>query len=413
MSTKQLKEKEGKLGQLQDELSKAFEEARQTEDGTLDLSKVKALGEELSARQVAEEISRRNKELEELGKELDSLRAVDDAYQKAQSASSIVHPGGEQKSEPEPQTVGEKVTASPIYKAWREGDRSQPISIDYGLKELKTLFETGTGWAPESTRTGTVIDATTRPVQVIDLFPSGQTGQAAVIYMEETTRTHAAAEMSEGATFPEAEFALSEKSEPVRKVGTSIPVTDEQLEDVAMVQSYLDNRLRFGLRQRLDNQLLNGDGIAPNLEGILNRTGLQSLSKASGDSIPDTIFKSMRTIRVSGRAQPNQIIMHPEDWEKVRLLQTSDGVYIWGPPMDQGPERMWGLPVTQADSLTTGTAVVGDFANFAQLFERRGIDMQMGFTGTQFTEGKQTMRADMRVALAIYRPGAFAEVTGL
>ena len=110
---------------------------------------------------------------------------------------------------------------------------------------------------------------------------------------------------------------------------------------------------------------------------------------------------------------PGAVIMHPSDWEQLRLLRTADGMYIWGSPSDQGTARVWGLPIAQSDAIAEGTALVGDYANFSQLYERRGVEVSMGYVGTQFTEGKQTMRADMRVALAVYRPAAFCSVTGI
>ncbi|KKL84678.1 hypothetical protein LCGC14_1962300, partial [marine sediment metagenome] len=264
----------------------------------------------------------------------------------------------------------------------------------------------------ESTRIGLMVDEPTRPIQVTDIIPSGATSQAAVVYMEETTRTHAAAEMNENASYAEDTYVLTEQSSTVRKIGTSIPVTDEQLEDVAMVQSYLDQRMRFGIRQRLDGQILTGDGAAPNLRGINNVVGIQTQAKG-GDPTPDAVYKAMTLIRVTGRAQPNAVIMHPNDWQDIRLLRTADGIYIWGSPSDAGPERIWGIGVVQSDAQTENTGLVGDYANFSQLFERRGIEVKVGLDASDFTTGKQHMRADMRVAFIVFRPAAFCTVTGI
>ena len=122
----------------------------------------------------------------------------------------------------------------------------------------------------------------------------------------------------------------------------------------------------------------------------------------------------MTKIRVTGRAIPTHHVMHPTDWQNVRLLRTVDGVYIWGNPSEAGPERLWGLPVVQCDADVAATGYVGSFLPaFVTLFEKRGIDVQIGFVGTQFTEGKRTVRADMRAALVFTRPAAFCSVTGL
>ena len=105
--------------------------------------------------------------------------------------------------------------------------------------------------------------------------------------------------------------------------------------------------------------------------------------------------------------------MHPNDWQDIRVLRTADGIYIWGSPSEAGEARIWGLPVVVTDAETENTALVGDFDNFCQLFERRGIELKIGFNNDDFTTGKQTMRADMRVAFVVFRPTAFCTVTGI
>ena len=122
----------------------------------------------------------------------------------------------------------------------------------------------------------------------------------------------------------------------------------------------------------------------------------------------------MTKIRVTGRAMPTHHVVHPTDWEGVRLLRTADGVYIWGNPSEAGPERMWGLPVVQCDADSAGTGYVGSFLPaWLSMFEKKGVDIQIGYVGSQFLQGKRTVRADMRMALVFFRPAAFCSVTGL
>ncbi|MEP1255686.1 MAG: phage major capsid protein, partial [Alphaproteobacteria bacterium] len=277
----------------------------------------------------------------------------------------------------------------------------------------KTLMATTAGYAPESTRLPGFVDAATRPIQLIDIIPFSPTGMSSIKYMEETTRTHSSAEKAEGAAFAESAFAFTEKTSDVVKITDSLPVTDEQLEDVAMMQGYINGRLTFGIRQRLDGQCLVGNGSSPNLRGIVNVSGIQTQAKGS-DPVPDAFFKAMTKIRVTGRAIPTHHVMHPTDWQGVRLLRTSDGVYIWGSPSEAGPERLWGLPVVQNDARSAGSGLTGSFQPaWISGFERKGVDIQIGYVGTQFGEGKRTVRGDMRAALTLFRPAAFCDVTGL
>jgi HK97 family phage major capsid protein len=278
---------------------------------------------------------------------------------------------------------------------------------------VKTLFETAAGFAVENRRSGLVVDKATRPIQVVDMIPAFQIAQAAFVYMQETTRTPGAAERAEGTAYPESTFVFAPATSPVQKIADSIPVTDEQMEDVDTVRSLLTQRLSFGIRQRLDQQILVGNGTSPNLRGILNVSGIQTQALGADDRIA-AFMKALTLIRFTGRASPSGAVFHPTDWQSVILTKTSAGEYLFGNPfMGAGPSSLFGIQVALSDALTQGTAIVGDFNTFSRLDERRGVEVQTGYVGTQFTDGKLTLRADMRAAFTITRPAAFATITGL
>jgi len=416
MDPQELVEKRKKLADRHKLMEQVLKEAGENHD----FRNVACLGDDLTTQQKVEKFRELNTELQELTEEVKRLEFEEvrrNVEEIRKAMGERASPGGVSHPEAEGATggksLGELFVGSEEYKAFLKGDiRKEQLAVSMEEMGLKTLFQTSAGWAPESTRIGRVVEAATRPIQVLDLIPMGETDEASIVFMEETTRTHAAAETAEGAAYPEATFALTEKSSTVRKIATSIPVTDEQLEDESQVRSYLENRLRFGVRQRMDNQVLNGNGTAPNLEGVLNATGIQTQAKGD-DPRFDAVQKAITKVRVTGRAQPGAIVVHPNDWQEIRLTRTADGIYILGNPAQAGPQSLFGLPVALSDAIAEGTALVGDFQNFSQLFERRGLDVQVGFVGTQFTEGEQTIRADIRVAFVVFRPAAFATVTGL
>lgn len=322
-------------------------------------------------------------------------------------------PGTNGKKEMKRRTLGEIIVNAPVFKNYRatKTPMSEIVDVDgFGLANVKALFITSSGWAPYPEQTSIVVDAVTRPVQLLDLVPTGRCNSGSLEYFEETTRTHAAAERAEGAAYAESTFILTKQTETVRSIGDSVPVTDEQLDDVAQAQSYLDQRLMFGVRQRLDQQVYSGNGTAPNLSGITDRS-IQTQAKGTDPTL-DAIYKAMIKVRVTGRAFPNVVVIHPNDWQDIRLVRTADGQYIWGHPSEAGPERVFGVRVVAADIATEGTALVGDL-NYCQLFERSGIQVEVGFINAQFTEGEKTIRAGLRAAFAVYRPNAFCSVTGI
>jgi HK97 family phage major capsid protein len=280
-------------------------------------------------------------------------------------------------------------------------------TLDY---EVKTLFQRTAGWAPESTRTGRFVEYATRPLQLLDFIPVGNTSQALVKYMEETTFTNNAVEVAEGVAPTEAVLAETERSVTVQKISEYLTVTEEQLADVDQVADYVDSRMRFMIQQRMDGQIVVGDGTPPNLIGIINASP-QSQARGADDAT-DAIYKAIVKVRVVGQAMPNAVIIHPTNFQPIRLMR-ANGMYVWGHPSEVGPVRLWGLPIVESQAITLNTAVTGDFANFCQLVMRQGVEVQVGYSGTGFIEGKQVVRATLRAAMCWYRPSAFCLITGL
>lgn len=408
-----LKDVKGQMDELRKKSHAVFQEA-----GTeMDLTKVKSITGNTFEK--AAQIRAWNDELNDLGKKHDDLQATLKAAERARVAPDArereegAGNGNDTQIPGQRKSFGELFTESPAYKL-KSGNAGPEATLDCDVKHfLKSDMTTAAGWVPETTRNGRLIDAVTRPIQVVDLIPQNSTTQSAVVYMEETTFTNNAAEAAEAAQYGEAALALTEQSSPVRKIAVFLPITDEQLEDVAQARGYIDNRLPFMIRQRLDLQLLVGDGTPPNLKGLLNYSGIQTQAKGA-DATPDAIYKAMVNVRVTGGAMPNAAVFHPLDWQDIRLLRTADGIYIWGNPSDAGVSRIWGLQVTEAQALTQNTALVGDFANYCELAVKRGINVQVSNSHSDyFIKGKQAMRADMRAAFVVYRPAAFCKVTGV
>lgn len=425
MSFPALKEAQGKLDAKRKEALDIFNEA----GPDMDLTKVKSVSGAYTAMDVAAHIRTLNDEMGELQKEVDTLSSV-------QKAADRVHQNPEQgvkgaesgdlNGQRRVKSIGEQFTESDTYNALfkdegygRKSRNNTFISpesellIPTGAIGLKTLLTTSAGWAPQAVRTDVVVENAQRPVQITDLIPTVETTQNAVVYMEETTFTNAAVETAEAGTYAESALAWTQRTVNVRKIATFLPVTDEQLEDIPQIRGILDQRLPFMVQQRLDAQIMAGDGLGQNLTGLTSVAGISTQPKAA-DSAPDAVLKAIVKVRVTGRATPSDVLFHSTDWQNVRLLKDSTGNYIWGSPAQVGPLQIWGLPVTQTETGAVGTAVVADFPRYTALYIRRGLNTQVSNShSTFFVEGKQAIRADMRCAFVVYRPSAICTVTGL
>lgn len=279
----------------------------------------------------------------------------------------------------------------------------------HGAKTLITLSDI----TPAATLTPTIVPSAQNRIFVSDMFAQGTTDGNSLQYYEETTFTNAAVEVAEGVAKPESALDFTLRTDAVSKIATWVPGTDEVLSDNRQLRSYIEGRLIYMVRQREEQQLLVGDGTAPNVSGILDRSGIQTQAKG-GDPTPDAFFKAFVKVQITGDADPDGFVIHPNDWSDVRLLRTIDGIYIWGNPSETAAVRMWGYPGRVTTGITENTGLVGAFGTMAQIFRREGLTVVASTEHASFfIENKIAILAETRLALAVYRPAAFCSVTGI
>jgi HK97 family phage major capsid protein len=325
----------------------------------------------------------------------------------SERADDAAPPRGPRKS------LGEAFIEGEGYKGWRPNSAGQVVSAEVPDLGFKTTFTTGVATLTGYDRQPSMVNLGTQQLTVADLLAQGQTNQNTIRYVKEDTFTNAATTVSEGSAKPEAAFDTSEVDAPVRKIAVTAKVTDELFADFPAMRDYVDNRLRYMVGLTEEAQLLVGDGTPPNIQGIETTSGILTQAKGT-DSVPDAFFKAMVKIMTQGFFQPDGVVMHPLDWQDVRLLTTADGIYIWGPPSEAGASRLWGLPVVVTTSQTQNTGLVGAFKLGAQIFRRMGLTVEATNTNVDdFVKNLITIRVEERLALAVYRPKAFCTVTGV
>lgn len=265
---------------------------------------------------------------------------------------------------------------------------------------------------------------------VADLFMQAQTDQPTIRFMKETSYTNSAGMVLEGDEKPEASFALEEVSHDVRQAAVWTKVTNQTLEDFPSVRPYLDSRLSLMLRTAIDSQLLNGDGVSPNIAGLLGTSGVQTAEMTSNTALEfaKACMNAITKVRTVGFFEPDAIVMHPNDYEKLRLAldgnnQFYGGGYFqgqYGTPYND-PGRLWGLRIVQTtaiselDLATPGASnkgpIVGAFELGGAVFYRNGISIEATNTNEDdFINNLTTIRVEQRLALAVYRPLAFCRV---
>lgn len=384
-----------------------FEKGGPTYDLTADeAGEIKSLNDELGAIEVVRD--QRGTFLKARQKAADELH-----FQRAPSPG-MVHPGAGERSQPEGPTksIGTLFVESESYKAAR-GLSHRTVSVEMDDVYLKTVMTLSAGFAQEARRGPRIVLSAQRRPMVADLIPDDPTTENAIRYMEETTFTNNAASVAEGGTKPEGALAFTERTVPVEVIAVTLPVTNQQLDDIPQIRGVVDNRLTLMVQLAEEIELMTGSGSTPHLTGFYNKSGIQTQAKGT-DPTPDAIYKAFTKVRWTGFAEPTGVVINPNDWQDIRLLRTAEGVYIWGSPAEAGPEMIWGKPVVVTAAATENTALTGDFQLYSHISRRMGLRIDASTEHSDFFAKNQVLlRAEERLSLEIYRAAAFATITGV
>jgi HK97 family phage major capsid protein len=262
---------------------------------------------------------------------------------------------------------------------------------------------------------GALVDPVTRRMTVRDLLTPGRTGSNAIQYPVETGFTNSAATVSEttGPTKPQSEIQFDIRTTSVTTIAHWLLATRQILDDVPMLQSYIDGRLRYGLAYVEENQLLNGAGTGTDLNGIYT----QATAFAAGASIlvGATNIDVLRYAMLQGalaELPATGHVLNPIDWATIELTKDTSGQYIIGNPQGTLQPTLWGLPVVSTQAMTAGAFLTGAFRLGAQIFDRMDARVEVSTEDSDnFRKNLVTILAEERLALAVYRPEAFIKGT--
>jgi HK97 family phage major capsid protein len=315
-------------------------------------------------------------------------------------------------------SIGEQVVNSAEYKRMLDGGvqgrkfASGPI----GVKNA-TITTTASPVVAPQVLPGALPILFNR-LTVADLIPQATTNSSVVRSIVETTATNAAAAVAEEGLKSESSLVFDDVDERVAKIATILRASDEMLEDLGWVTGYINGRGVLFVQIEEEDQLLNGDGTPPNLSGILDRTGL--VAPNGGGITVDALYEMITSIRSTSFLEPDAIVIHPTDWQALRLAKDANNQYYGGGPFTgaygnaggMASDSIWGLRVVVTPAIAVGTALVGAFRTSAQIFRRSGITVDVTNTdGEDFRYNRVAFRFEERLALAVYRPQGFGTVT--
>jgi HK97 family phage major capsid protein len=209
-------------------------------------------------------------------------------------------------------------------------------------------------------------------------------------------------------TKPESGITFTLGNAPVVTLAHFIPVSRQVLDDSAQLQSYVNGRLMYGLKLIEEDQLLNGNGDSGNISGILDSGNFTAYNRTTTGDTPIDVLRRAITQASLSEYVADTIIINPRNWEEIELQKATDGMYVWtNPAVAVGP-TLWGRRVIATNSIANDKFLVGNFSMGAQLWDRMDAAVQISYEdGTNFQKNMATLLCEERLALTVYRPGAF------
>lgn len=329
--------------------------------------------------------------------------------------------GGSEEKSVEQMTPGERFACDKEYKSWLEsfgktGARGTSPTIEIGStfaerKELSGIGVLRNIFATE--RLTTIYSDPRIPTRVRDLITVIPTTAESIEYVIENLYTIGAAPVAEGEQKPESHIGFTDDVQSVKTIAHWIPVNRQILADLPALRAYLDLRLVQGLKEVEDRQILYGDGTGQNLLGIMNTPGIQTFLSTQGQTGDTYIDIVRRAITLADLAYypVTGCVMHPRDWEKIELIKSTEGLYVWVNVATGAEPRLWKVPIVSTAAILEGEALMGAFRLGTALWDRevaniRATDSHNDF----FTKNRMVILCEERIALTTFRPKSFVKV---
>ena len=376
------------------------------------MTKMNELMEKLEAAETVEEINEAKaaivaeKERQEV---IAEKSAILDSFKTAEPV--------EAKEEHEPKTLGDFAAKNLDLSAIRAGS-AKSAGTGYGFKTYTDAQTSQTMLVTSQN----VVDTAIRDLAVRNLYGaekiSGNSLKYFILGAREDNSAPAPGTVSEGSAKPQFHIVESNATATLQKIAGWFYETDELLEDNAFLASALNARGLYELDARIEAYLLST---------TLGASGINTATYAYGAKVsPDDVFKAMMTIKTQSGLNADAIVMHPTDYQAVRLLKDGSGGTVgqyYGGGCFYGPygngnvdvqPGLWGLNTIVTPNITQGTILVGAFKQGASVITKNNAGARIEIVTGDHDDAiynRVTVVVEERLALAVRRPKAFCKIT--
>ena len=224
-------------------------------------------------------------------------------------------------------------------------------------------------------------------------------GQVRYHDWDEATTVKAAAMVAEGGTFPESTAKFVEYKKDLKKIGDTLPVSEEFGEDEVSAAMELERFVELNVESVVDTQLAVGDGTGNNIEGLYTAATTYTAA-ASGitDANIYDLAKKIRTSIVKNRGskyKPDFVAMNADTYDRLVLKKDANNNYIF-----PDRENIGSMVIVEDNNLADNTLVVGD-SRYGEIYERGGVVLSRVYVNAQGIEDMVTIKARKRLLFLI------------
>jgi HK97 family phage major capsid protein len=247
---------------------------------------------------------------------------------------------------------------------------------------------------------------------LVDVVPID--GTNAVEYVTEVWTNAADYQILEGDKKAQSGVTYTDNTAVVRTIAHYVKVSRQMASDVSFIIATIENRLALFVLLKEDTEILFGNNAAGHLWGIMPQATAATVYYPGPAPATDTMLDQLNAAETYIENQfyfPTAYVLNPTNWFHIESLKTTYGQYLLpSSPMNEGTPRLWGLPVITTPVMTLNDYLCGAFPGNAALFDRETVNVEMAFQNEDdFIRNLITLRAEERIAFAVFVPKAFAK----
>ena len=274
------------------------------------------------------------------------------------------------------------------------------------------------GTMPQPQRLEGVNDIAERVAGTYPLCSILNTDRNAIEWVYESAQDGTIDGTAEGAAKDQIDNDFVVTSVSLVKRAAYMKASTEMLDDVTFMAGWLRNKLIIRLFLDVDNQCLNGNNVAPNLNGVINQATAFAAGTFAGTvdnaNDVDSLVVAMNQIKIANQGVNNlTIMMHPSDVTALKLekLSATDKRYVDRLIQVGSTLTLDGVRIVENNNIAAGDFLVGDFSK-ATIVQKSGIMVEVGLDGNDFTQNMRTILAEWRGQLFIQNNDRTCFVTG-